>query len=471
MLAITMCKTAKKLTAAVMLCSFIVAGIAGAALAYQKTTKKEIAKEWTYVDDAYYSLVNTGEGFPILVKRLQNSDYDDILTNLIDTSLRPDTVAVQNAAYNPDAILPDNMLPDGSFLVENWEDLYEQLINDTYEVKTLHVTKEQQVTLEEVSTQNQKLSITDGNTNTINAKIITTKKGNIALPTNFDITNVTYMVAPDGKSVLYMTEGELVTIDGTGTTTVVSPSTYNGKTYEDLIKESIEIYGENRVFWNGQASISPDGSSIAYISNKANIQGTWDLFVLDLSTGKEEKIGDDKAMHYFVVRWLDSKYVLCMKTRDSYYELVAVGLDGIEYKLNFATKNPVILGARDGLIAYGNEANDTIYLAQFNHSEKLEKIAEFKINGTFRIRPGISPFSPDGKKFAYVSVPETNYYGRDIVVIDLETMTATSNQTIPSGTKTTTAVLEFDWLDNDSLLTSVIENSTQTITSWIYHTK
>ena len=320
--------------------------------------------------------------------------------------------------------------------------------------------------MEEVSTQNQKLSITDGNTNTINAKIITTKKGNIALPTNFDITNVTYMVAPDGKSVLYMTEGELVTIDGTGTTTVVSPSTYNGKTYEDLIKESIEIYGENRVFWNGQASISPDGSSIAYISNKANIQGTWDLFVLDLSTGKEEKIGDDKAMHYFVVRWLDSKYVLCMKTRDSYYELVAVGLDGIEYKLNFATKNPVILGARDGLIAYGNEANDTIYLAQFNHSEKLEKIAEFKINGTFRIRPGISPFSPDGKKFAYVSVPETNYYGRDIVVIDLETMTATSNQTIPSGTKTTTAVLE-----NDSLLTSVIENSTQTITSWIYHTK
>ena len=196
-----MCKTAKKLTAAVMLCSFIVAGIAGTALAYQKTTKKEIAKEWTYVDDAYYSLVNTGEGFPILVKRLQNSDYDDILTNLIDTSLRPDTVAVQNAAYNPDAILPDNMLPDGSFLVENWEDLYEQLINDTYEVKTLHVTKEQQVTLEEVSTQNQKLSITDGNTNTINAKIITTKKGNIALPTNFDITNVTYMV----NSPIFMT--------------------------------------------------------------------------------------------------------------------------------------------------------------------------------------------------------------------------------------------------------------------------
>ena len=92
MLAITMCKTAKKLTAAVMLCSFIVAGIAGTALAYQKTTKKEIAKEWTYVDDAYYSLVNTGEGFPILVKRLQNSDYDDILTNLIDISNKPDVV-------------------------------------------------------------------------------------------------------------------------------------------------------------------------------------------------------------------------------------------------------------------------------------------------------------------------------------------------------------------------------------------
>ncbi len=228
------------------------------------------------------------------------------------------------------------MLPDGSFLVENWEDLYEQLINDTYEVKNAsRYKKEQQGDLgRSLNTKPETFNYRWEHKYHQCKKIITTKKGNIALPTNFDITNVTYMVAPDGKSVLYMTEGELVTIDGTGTTTVVSPSTYNGKTYEDLIKESIEIYGENRVFWNGQASISPDGSSIAYISNKANIQGTWDLFVLDLSTGKEEKkIGDDKAMHYFfVVRWLDSKYVLCMKTRDSYYELVAVGLDGIEYK-------------------------------------------------------------------------------------------------------------------------------------------
>lgn len=466
-----MSKSAKKLIAAMVVCSFMVVGIASTALAYQEATKKEIAKEWTYVDDAYYSLVNTGEGAPILVKRLQNSDYDDMLTKLIDTSLEPDTAAAQNAATDPDAILPDNMLTDGSFLVENWEDLYEHLINDTYDVKTLHVTQESQVTLEEASTRSQKLSITDGSTNTINTELVSTESGVIALPNNFDNTDAAFMIAPDGKSVLYMTEGELVTVNARGVSTIVSPSTYDGKTYKDLIEESMEIYGENRAFWNGQARLAPDGSSIAYISNKADIQGTWDLFVLDLSTGKEKKIGDDTTKHYFVEQWLDSKYVLCMKAHGSSYELVAVGLDGTEYKLDFATENPVILGVSDGLIAYGNEANDTIYLAQFNHSEKLEEVAAFKINGTFRIRPGISPFSPDGKKFAYVSVPEDNYYGRDIVVIDLDTMMATSNQTIPSGTKTTTAVLEFDWLDNDSLLTSVIANDTQAISSWIYHTK
>lgn len=37
----------------------------------------------------------------------------------------------------------------------------------------------------------------------------------------------------------------------------------------------------NIAFWNGQPSISPD---IAYISNKADLLGTWDLHIKYWST-------------------------------------------------------------------------------------------------------------------------------------------------------------------------------------------
>ena len=466
-----MSKVTKKIISATLICTFIVGGITCTSLAYQGVLDQKIDEEWTYIDDSYYSLVKVEKSAPILVKRLQKSDYDDIIEQLVDTSIEPDTAAARIAASDPDAVLPDNMLPDGRFLREDWQELYEGLISNASEIKTLNIREENSVTLENVTVRNKKISGSNSDLNDMSVKLISTDNGALALPNSLDNTSSTFSTIPNSKSVLYATENELVQIGSNGTSNIVSPEVYDGKTYEDLVAESIELYGENRAFWNGQTNVAPDGTHVAYVSNKADIQGTWDLFVLNLNTGVETRLCDDSTMDYFVEQWLDPEHILCMKVHDSGYEYVVVSQDGHEHELDFVTDNPVILGVRNGLIAYGNDANDIIYIGKYNNSPQLEEVAEFKLEGTFRIRPGIDPFSPDGKSFAYILVPENNYYGRDLVVVDLDSMTTKSNQTIPVGTKTTNSVLEFDWIDNTDLLTSVISNDSQTISSWIYHSK
>ncbi|MDY3014855.1 MAG: hypothetical protein SOR61_06690 [Evtepia sp.] len=84
------------------------------------------------------------------------------------------------------------------------------------------------------------------------------------------------------------------------------------------------------------------------------------------------------------------------------------------------------------------------------------------------------PFSPDGTRFAYLFVPNDDTYQRDLVVVDLDTMTQQVNQTLPVGTKEDTSVLSFVWLDNQTLFTTVAQSigsfSNQEIyTTWTYH--
>jgi Tol biopolymer transport system component len=263
----------------------------------------------------------------------------------------------------------------------------------------------------------------------------------------------------------------MILLDSEGTAKTLTPRTFNGKTYDDLRAESMDLSEGTQVFWNGQAAISPDASSVAYISNKADMKGSWDLFLLDMNTENEIRIADDETYYYSVEGWLDNDHIICSKFYDKDYSIVIVSKNGAEYHVKFAVDQPILLGARDGMIACGSTNCDVIYFSRFNQSDELTDIAHFNVNGAFRVSPGIDPFSPDGSKFAYIFVPESNEYGRDICVIDLKTLTDTHNETVPFGTKNDTAVLEFAWHNNDALFASVTtsKDGKSSISSWVYH--
>ena len=458
----------KQKASIMLVCVLVVTLISGGVFALQDNTQKVVTSEWTYIGDEYYSLVKTGGKTSLLVKRLQDSDFEDIIMQLIDISVEPDYESAKIAAEDPDAALPDNMLPDGRTLVENWEEKYSNLLRSASEMKILEVAEGVSPHMEDAVISPQRSAPVGKVTDSFAVAGVTVEQNTLVLPTNFDFNSSTFNVAPSGRGVLYSTDEKMVFVDSTGSAKTVSPLTYAGKSYEDLSKESINLYGENLVFWNGQVKISPNSERVAYVSNKADISQPWALFVSDLETGKEKKLSEDSSMHYFVENWLDESHILCMKTYDDTYQYSIVSTDGKEHSLDFEAKNPVILGVHNGVVAYGNSDNDVIYFARIEDSGAMKTIGKFKLDGTFRIRPGIDPFNSDGSKFAYILVPSDNYYGRDIVVVDLKTMTESTNRTVPLATKKAAAVLEFDWLNDEILLTAVIVNETQRISTWIY---
>lgn len=456
----------KKVTlfTATLILAFI--GITGSALAYQDIRSKAIQEEWTYIDDNYYSLVNV-DSTHLLIKRIQNRDIQEIEEKLIDNNRTQDVVSARTLMTDPYAVGPDNMLPDGSFLVENWEDLQLELYNAKHEIKRLSIRDNTTPTLSSVNELSRfALPVfADG----VDLRHVITENSSVYVPSNFDDVSTAFAIAPSKEYTLFTSDRDMKSIDAQGVIHELSPSTFEGKTYEQLAKESIELYGENNLFWNGQSSISPDSSCVAYVSNKADLQGTWDLYMLDVKNGAETLIANDPIMHYGIIQWVNDDYLLCSKTHDTEYTWVIVGKNGEEYGFNLTVDKPVFLGSRNGIIAYGNEENNVIFFVKFDGTS-LTRISEVHLDGTFRVRPGIDPFSPDGLQFAYIFVPRNNPYGRDITIVNLNNAAKIRNKYVPIGTKNNTAILEFSWLDNGSLLTSVIENESQEISSWIYHT-
>lgn len=429
-------------------------------------TPEPTPAQWTRLDANSY-LVITAEGrAPIFIQRLQDTDMQKIKEKLIDTEREPDAAAAEAAANDPDAFLPYNMLPDGRFLLDGWEALQKQLMEDAVEIRSFeplgyggYDNALRAVPLEKttVSTPFSDLELTK----------IGVGEDAVTVPRDMESAETPYAIAPSGKYTVFAFEAGMVCVDSQGTARTVTPSVYKGKTYEQLNDEAIERYG-NTLFWNGQVALSPDSRYAAYVSNKEDLTNSWDLFVLDMDTGEETLLRDDPLLRYGVVMWLDSSHILCDKASDSGTALVVVDTAGNEVTPAFAFDRPCILGARDGVIAYGNWEGDAICFARFNGSETLEEIGRIELDGTFRIRPGIDPFSPDGTRFAFISVPDNAPNHRDVVVYDLQTGTCRENESAPYGTKDQVCITEFYWLGEDTLLTSIEDEDTGTISSWLY---
>jgi Tol biopolymer transport system component len=341
-----------------------------------------------------------------------------------------------------------------------------QLISEALEIKSIEILENGKFSVGSVSHVEVLPVITD--IADIDVFRVITANDSVILPRDFDSSANAFEIAHGGEYTLFMSDFGMVYVNNRGAVEVISHPVYNGKTYDRLREESIQLFGDNYVFWNGQVSISPDNSCVAYVSNKGDIQGTWDLYVLDIESGKETLVKNDSERHCGVMQWLDDDHIICSKLYDNAYDIVVVNKDGTEYSVDFSVDRPVLLGAKNGMIAYGDENNDVIYIAQFTNSETLIEIARYELDGTFRIRPGIEPFSPDGAKFAYIFAPSDNLYGSGIVVIDLATPAQENNKSVPAGAKDSSSVLEFDWFDNSTLLISLIDNKTQVISSWLY---
>jgi hypothetical protein len=378
-----------------------------------------VSEEWVYLDEGYYALMNTAGGAHILIRRPWGGDSQDV----------NETLAGEG------------------------------------ETSDVFMVKDGEITADGVSEAEISSELTDAAH--IDVRRILTPNHSMVLPRSFGgSTGIPFAIAAGGEFVLFMSDSGMTYIDSQGEVKALSSPVYNGKTYDQLQEEAVRLPG-GYVFWNGQVSVSPDNACAAYVSNKGDVGGAWDLYVLDIQSGVETLLKDDAKMRYGVLQWADRDHIICDKAYDGEYSLVIVNKDGREYDVDFLVDRPVLLGAKDGVIAYSDENCGAIYFARFTGSGTLAPAGRYDLEGTFRIRPGIDPFSPDGSKFAYLFVPADDPLGRRLAVVELDAFTQVNHESVPMGTESGYSVLEFAWLDHAALFVSVMENETQAVSSWL----
>ncbi|MGO4699424.1 hypothetical protein AB4Z50_34855 [Paenibacillus sp. 2TAB26] len=424
-----------------------------------------------FIGDEYYRMLQVDTDNPILLNRLQDRDYAKIKEFLVDESSEPLTLqALKEIEVDPNARVVDNMLQDGRFLKENWDELQHKMIEEALTVRTLNGIR----TKEQINPQEFETSVkTSHGDIAIKLQKVQVDGKTIVIPKNSDDIPVQFSITPDGQKSLVSAENGLWLVNSSNNQLeLLLPSTYNGKTFEALAEESMNLYGENIVVWNEDVMSSPDSKTLVYNSNKNNIKTRGSaLFVYDITTGNETIIADAEGANYLVDGWLTPESVLCKKITSSGMKQVVVSLDGKEAELDLVGEAPYIYAVQDGLIAYATAlSSGEIHIAKIDKSGTLQEITSTKLNGTTRLRASNKGFSSDNSYFAFIYVPDDVPEARYIKVIDLNSDKLIDLDFLPAESNSSARYLEFSWTDENTLLLVVKEeiNETKKMSTWTY---
>ena len=425
---------------------------------------------WTVIGDGYYSPVLTDGSAPVLIRRIVDSDYLAFQTMLMTSDAPKDIDAAEAAAADPDIILPDNMLSDGTLLNAEIYQHQKEFMDSLSSTMVWTGSTESGYSDEDGSRQTINVRFTDGTDASVLVEQVTTNSGTVFVPSSADNLAADVLITPDGsKAIAYTERGMWLTSMNARGSSAMLPETYDGKTYDELAEESCEAWGVNYALWCGQATSSPDSNTIAYVSNKNSLDGL-SVFTYNFSTGEERLLANDSGFYYLVIDWVDDNNLLCYKIKDDKKETVLINTSGTESTLNFDVANPSVISCKDGLVAYTHASEaDAIYVGKFNGTS-LDTIFSNQFDGTLRIRPGINAFSPDGSQLAIIYVPTDSPNDRMAKVFDLVEQVEQEISAVKTRSATNTCILEISWIDNSTLLT-VVEDEHEDFsnyTTWSY---
>ena len=347
-------------------------------------------------------------------------------------------------------ILIDNMLPNGTYLKANWAELRAGLVDSKMESKFLK--EEGKADAKEFDATIKSLQGKE----TVNMKQIESNGSTFVIPNNPDELTSQFVITPDGKNSFLASNLGLWLITDSGSK-MISSDTYDSKSYEELLEQSIKLYDENVIKWNDNIMPNPGNTKLAYISNKHNIDnGNNALFVYDLESSNENLIVESDNANYMDVGWLDDNNVLCLKLDKGNMEYVVVGLDGNEVPLSLNGDKPFVYAVQNNLIAYAESlGSEYIHIAKYTGTSSLEELKDVEMGWQTRIRVGNHGFSPDNSKFACLYIPKENQDTRYVKIVDLENDSITNIDSLPVSSD---YILEFSWIDDNTLLVVTNQN-------------
>jgi Tol biopolymer transport system component len=209
--------------------------------------------------------------------------------------------------------------------------------------------------------------------------------------------------------------------------TLPIPDTYNGKTLKELWDYAYQYYDGGRypegfnIDWAVAPIISPDGKTVAYVSNKNCIEvNGLSVFSLDIKTGKETMLlgSSDKYEYYNALFWVDNDTLICKKIYQN-KNYILCDLDGSAKTIHLKGNDPNIVAWNGKYFVYEPEMiSNTRYIASIENQKVHEKDIIQCTEGDLAVESAISP---DGSKIALKIYTDKKSGARVFAIYDVET--------------------------------------------------
>ncbi|MDQ0116233.1 hypothetical protein [Paenibacillus harenae] len=423
-------KQGKYIVIFIVTCMLTIAGCSSNEALEERDASPEVSAEpqetkgWVFVGDEHYDklLVNTEN--PILLNRIQARHR--VKNKLIEGALH--VVALH-----------------GNNTLEN-------IVTTKFEAKL-------DTGIAEFALKLQRLKI-DG-------RSITIPQDRNDFPLGFTLTK-------DGKQSYFVAENGIWGLnDESNEFKRLTPSTYNGKTYEDLAKTAMKWTGEPIVAWNGDERLSPDGTQMVYFGDKHDVgSGDSALFALDIASGVETMIAHAEGYSYLLAGWLDSQRVISSKYNNSGSTYVMVHLNGKESKLDLRGDSPMIYDVQNEIIAYYTpfkSGGSEFRIASISKKGTVSEMVSFPMDGSSR-QDGYASFSPNNTYFAAIFVPDDEPKARYLKVLDIRGHTVVDIASLPDTVSRSADIIGYDWVDENTLLITISEERPdgESISTWTF---
>ena len=422
----------------------------------------EIRKDnWTFVSDDLYKVLQIKSTEPVLIKYLQDKDYEEFFESMVVSS---DSDVNSTRNDDPDSFTVDNMLPDGRTLSDGWEKALMEMVEKKANVKSL---KDNKLNTSELSTFTIEVETSSGPEQ---YRMSTTLQNNkqVTVPLRMTDLPFQFAISPDGTQSVMGTDAGLWHLKNGGKKAVkISKDTYDNKSYKMLQEE---FDGQDKLYWNEGVIFSPDSTKLAYISNKGSLKTEkkkQSLFIYDLISGKESLVKKGVDEHYVLDGWLNSEFLLSEKWTDNGIGFYAIDLKGKEIDLKLKGDNIVLLAVKDNHIAYSPDyQTNLVIIAEFD-GMSMNTLDTINLDGRLIIS---GRFSDGATKFACIFAPSKNDRLRHLSIYDLQKKeTRTINQ-LPMKNNKVNIIRDFYFLEGDQMLVNIGEVDKARIneSTWIY---
>lgn len=298
---------------------------------------------------------------------------------------------------------------------------------------------------------------------------------NVLIPEEMGNLPFEFVYDLDSERFLIATTVGLWKIDAeTGTATMISEVSFDGKSYNTLYKELNDGQcGEHKtaLLWNSHVVISPDGMKAVYSSNRDCLQtGGYSLWLYDFSKNQETLLTQSKGEYLTAIAWMNNEAVLCSKSEKDTETYCVISNEGTISELPLDGNSATVLCAYENLIAYtpdNTRANEIIFAKYDLSSGDFFTVAGLELEGVLR---GYGSFDFEGNNYAVLYAPANDETQRFLYVFSLADGIGKSIKKTGQNHSEREIINYFAWVNSGNLFVNVVTTTDGLLdeSSWIY---